>query len=89
MAKTNEFTQVVQDMVKEISRLKKAGAKSPAVPFMAEKLSRSEARTRVQRMTPGELALMPPEARIQLVKDVGPEAVLEVLRAARRPSANA
>ena len=76
----SDFTKVVEKIVADYAVLRKQVAKSTAVPFMQEKLSRREALTRMGSMTPQDLTSMTPEERGALVKEVGTGPVLDTIR---------
>lgn len=83
MGGINEFTEVVNNLIKETEALRVVAAKTTVVPFMYEKVSRREALNRVGRMTPQELTGMAPEERAMLLKEVGTPAVMNILRRQR------
>lgn len=80
MAKSNEFTRVVQNITNEARSYRQAAAKSTVVPYGQERLSRGEARTRAKTLTPADLQAMTPKQREGLLHEVGTPAVLEILR---------
>jgi hypothetical protein len=80
MAKSSEFTRVIQNLGKEADAYRQRAAKSQTVPIGQERLSRSEARTRVKTLTPADLQGMTPELREKLLHEVGTERVLDILR---------
>ena len=84
MAKTSDFTQAVQNIIAEGTALRRQAEKAKPVPFMQERLNKRDALNRVGRMTPQDLGQMTPEQRQALVKSVGTDAVLGVIR--RNPS---
>lgn len=83
MAKQSEFTNVIEAIVGDAARLREKAAKSPGIPPMEERVSNREARARVQTMTPQALMNMTPENRAALIKAVGTEAVVNVVRRKR------
>ena len=83
MGTTSEFTEVVREVAQEGAKLRAQAAKAHPVPFMQEKLSRRDALNRVGRMTPQDLAEMKPEERGALIKEVGTDAVLGIIRRSR------
>ena len=83
MGQTSEFTEVVRELAREGAKLREQAAKARPVPFMREKLSRRDALNRVGRMTPQDLAEMTPEERQGLIKEVGTDAVLGIIRRSR------
>ena len=82
MAKVSDFTKVVQNLAAEAKTVRERATRAPAVPLMQEKVSNREARARIPHLTPQALLGMTPEGRADLIKAVGSQAVLDIVRKA-------
>ena len=77
--KKSEFTDAVQNLVKEADGLR-GGKRQP--PPMQEEVTSREARSRVSNLTKADLLGMTPENRRALLDAVGSQGVLDVIRRA-------
>lgn len=80
MAKTSRHTKVIESVAAHAARLRQMADKSTAIPVGQERLTRREARTRSLTLTPQDLQTMSPEQREALLKEVGTQAVVEIIR---------
>jgi hypothetical protein len=80
MPHTSRHTKVIENIAANADRLRQMAAKSTAIPVGQERLSRGEARTRAKTLTPHDLGAMTPEQRQMLIKEVGTQAVVDIVR---------
>jgi len=72
MAKQSDFTRAVQNIMTEVKFTQEASSKTGSIPFMTERLSARDTRSRFERMLPTE--------RLAFLEQNDPREVMKLLQ---------